>query len=175
MRMVTLIDAVFWGVLLIVAGVLLIVKKYVPFTLPIGRIIVALVFVYLGVRIIVHGPAVRDENTVVFGSRTTLAGETAGSRDYNVIFGSGDIDFTGLPADDTTREVNVIFGSGTLRVNPDAPVKISMSSVFGSVRAPDGTTVAFGDRTWTSAAYRDGSPALRVKAVAVFGSLSIRK
>jgi hypothetical protein len=175
MRMVSFIDAVFWGVLLIVLGALLIAKKYVPFNLPVGRIIVALVFVYLGVRIIVHGPTVRGENTVVFGSRTTLVGETAASRDYNVIFGSGDIDFTGLPADGTTREVNVIFGSGTLRVNPAAPVQIRMSSAFGSVRAPDGETVAFGDRTWTSAAYRDGAPALRIKAAAVFGSLSIRQ
>ena len=175
MRMVSLIDAVFWGVLLIVAGALLIVKKYVPFSLPVGRILVALVFVYLGVRIIAHGPTVRDENTVVFGSRTMISGETKGSRDYNVIFGSGEIDFTGLPADDTTREVNVIFGSGTLRVNPAVPVQIRMSSAFGSVHAPDGTTVAFGDRTWTSASYRDGSPALRVKAAAVFGSLSIRQ
>jgi hypothetical protein len=175
MRMGSLVDAVFWGALLIVAGVLLIVRKYVPFNLPIGRIIVALVFVYLGVRIIVGGTALRDENTVVFGSRTTLAGETAGSRDYNIIFGSGDIDFTGLPADNATREVNIVFGSGTLRVNPDTPLQIRMSSAFGSVRAPDGATVSFGDRTWTSAAYREGSPALRVKASAVFGSLSIRQ
>jgi hypothetical protein len=175
MRMVSLIDAVFWGVLLIVLGALLIVKRYVPFDLPVGRIIVALVFVYLGVRIIVHGPAVRGENTVVFGSRTTLAGDAGGSRDYNVIFGSGDIDLTSLPADDGTREVNVIFGSGTLRVAPDAPVQIRMSSVFGSVRAPDGATVSFGDRTWTSPSYREGSPALRIKAAAVFGSLAIRQ
>jgi hypothetical protein len=175
MRMGSLVDAVFWGALLIVAGVLLIVRKYVPFNLPIGRIIVALVFVYLGVRIIVGGTALRNENTVVFGSRTTLAGDAAASRDYNVIFGSGDIDFTSLPADGATREVNVIFGSGTLRLNPDTPVQVRMSSAFGSVRTPDGSTVSFGDRTWTSPAYREGSPALRVKAAAVFGSLSIRQ
>lgn len=173
--MVSLIDAVFWGVLLIVFGALLIVKKYVPFNLPVGRIVIALVFVYLGVRIILRGPTVRDENTVVFGSRTTLSGEVRGSRDYNVIFGSSDIDFTTMPADDAAREVNVIFGSGTLRVNPETPVKIVMSAVFGSVRSPDGSTVSFGDRTWTSAAYREGSPALRVKAAAVFGSLNIRQ
>ncbi len=84
MRMVSIIDAVFWGVLLIVAGVLLIVRKYVPFNLPVGRIMVALVFVYLGVRIIVHGPTVRDENTVVFGSRTTLILEAdLGSKRYS--------------------------------------------------------------------------------------------
>jgi hypothetical protein len=175
MRMVSLIDAVFWGVLLIVLGALLIVKKYVPFNLPVGRIIVALVFVYLGIRIIVRGPMVRDDNTVVFGSRTTLAGSAGGGRDYNVIFGSGDVDLTSVPADDATREVNVIFGSGTLRVSPDAPVQIRMSSVFGSVRAPDGATVSFGDRTWTSAAYREGAPAVRIKAAAVFGSLSVRQ
>ena len=175
MRMVPLIDAVFWGVLLIVLGALLILKKYVPFNLPVGRIIVALVFVYLGVRIIVGGPGVRGGNTVIFGSRTTAADEARGGEEHNVIFGSDDIDFTTTPAGDVTREVNVIFGSGVLRVNPEAPVWIRMSSAFGSVRSPDGSTVAFGDRTWTSAAYREGSPALRIKAAAVFGSLSIRQ
>ena len=80
MRMVSFIDAVFWGVLLIVLGALLIVRKYVPFNLPVGRIIVALIFVYLGVRIIVRGPMVRDENTVVFGSRTALASGTGLNR-----------------------------------------------------------------------------------------------
>lgn len=175
MRMGSLIDAVFWGALLIVAGVLLIVRKYVPFTLPVGRIIIALVLVYFGIRIIVGGPAVRDENTVVFGSRTTLAGGSSGSRDFNIVFGSGDIDFTAMSPDDATREVNVIFGSGTLRIGPDAPVQIRMSSAFGSVRDPDGNSLSFGDRTWTSAAYREGSPALRIKAAAVFGSLAIRR
>jgi len=174
MRIGSLVDAVFWGVLLIAAGTLLIVRKYVPFNLPVGRIIVALIFVYLGVRIIVGGTALRDANTVMFGSRTTLAGETGGSRDYNIIFGSGDFDFQALPADDVTREVNVVFGSGTLRVNHDSPVQIRMSSAFGSVRSPDGQTISFGDRTWTSAAYREGSPAVRIKASSVFGSLAIR-
>jgi hypothetical protein len=54
-------------------------------------------------------------------------------------------------------------------------VQIRMSSAFGSVRAPDGATVSFGDRTWSSPAYRDGAPALRIKAAAVFGSLAIRR
>jgi hypothetical protein len=174
MRMVSIFDAVFWGALLIVLGALLILKKYVPFNLPVGRIIIALVFVYLGVRIILHGPSVREANTVVFGGRTTLAGDTRGGRDYNVIFSSGDVDFRTMPADDVTREVNVIFGSGTLLLDPATPAKVTLSAVFGSVRAPDGSTVSFGERTWTSASYREGSPALRVKAAAVFGSLSLR-
>jgi len=175
MRIGSIVDAVFWGVLLIAAGTLLIVRKYVPFNLPVGRIIVALIFVYLGVRIIVGGTALRDENTVLFGSRTTLAGDASRGRDYNIIFGSGDFDFRALPADDVIREVNVVFGSATLRVSPDAPVEIRMSSAFGSVRTPDGQTISFGDRTWTSAAYREGSPALRIKAASVFGSLAIRQ
>lgn len=175
MRMVSLIDAVFWGVVLIVAGVLLIVRKYVPFNLPVGRIIVALVLVYLGIRIIVGGPTVRDGNTVVFGSGTTLVADAAGSRDYSIIFGSGDYDFTTMSPDDVTREVNVIFGSGTLRIDPEAPVQIRMSSAFGSVRDPDGSSLSFGDRTWASPAYREGSPAVRIKAAAVFGSLAIRR
>jgi len=175
MRMVSLIDAVFWGVLLIVLGVLLIVRRYVPFNLPVGRIIVALFFVYLGVRVILHGPAVREKNTVVFAGETTLSGSSGDGRDYNIIFGSGTIDLTDVSAaEDVRKDVNVIFGSATLRVNAEAAVRVDMTSAFGTVEAPNGTTVAFGDRTWTSPSYREGSPALRIKATAVFGRLVIR-
>jgi hypothetical protein len=173
MKMVSIIDAVFWGVVLIALGVWLIVRRYVPVQVPLGRILVALVFVYLGVRILAHGPwapPVQTGTTTVF-SESTVRG-TPGHDDYNVIFGTSQIDLTGLPAAGGDKEVNVVFGSATMRVDPRQPVLVRMSAAFGTVEAP-GVTVSFGDREWRSPSYREGAPALRIKANAVFGRLAI--
>ncbi|HYW81970.1 MAG TPA: hypothetical protein VFB30_01865, partial [Spirochaetia bacterium] len=70
-------------------------------------------------------------------------------------------------------EVNVVFGSGTLRLNPAMPVRVNMSSAFGTVEAPGGRSIAFGDMVYTSPSYKDGAPALEVHATAVFGRLTI--
>ena len=72
MKMVSLIDGIFWGVLLIVVGVWFLVRRYVPVHIPVVRVIIAVLFVYIGVRVLVRGPVVHDRNTVVFSDSTVL-------------------------------------------------------------------------------------------------------
>ncbi len=173
MKMVSIVDAVFWGVVLIALGVWLIVRRYMPTPLPIWRILVALVFVYLGVRILTSGswsPRVTNGDTTVFSESTVLG--SAGRHDYNVVFGTSNIDLTSVSAEGGDQEINVVFGTATVRVDPQQPVLVRMSAAFGTAEAP-GVTVSFGDREWRSPAYRDGAPALRIRANAVFGRLLI--
>jgi hypothetical protein len=173
MRMINIFDGVFWGVVLIALGVWFIVRRYVPVHVPVFRIVIAVLFVYIGVRVLVWGPSIREKNTAVFTQSQMVYGE--GARDYNMIFSSGDVDLTAVVVKDTSvaAEVNVVFGSGVLRINPASPVRIHMSSAFGSVHAPNGRSVAFGDSVYTTPAFREGAPALEVRAAAVFGSLRI--
>jgi hypothetical protein len=173
--MVNIFDGIFWGVVLIVLGVWFLVRRYVPFTIPVIRIIIAVLFVYLGVRVLVRGPVVRERNTVVFSNRSHMEYSAEGGKDYNVIFGNGDVDLTAVTvADRSVRaDVNVIFGTGTLRINPAVPIRLDMSAAFGTIIAPNGRSVAFGDTVYTSQAYRNGAPALEIKATAVFGKLTI--
>ncbi len=171
--MPALFDGIFWGVLLIAVGVWFILRRFFPFHVPVFRLIVAVVFVYLGIRVLVHGPLAGHPGPF-FESRQSY---TAGwDRDYNVIFGNGDVDLTSvaLGSSSVRAQVNVVFGSGVLHVNPALPVRIDMSSAFGTVEAPDGRSVSFGDTLYTSPSYRDGAPALVVRAVAVFGRLEVR-
>ena len=173
--MVGIIDGVFWGIALIALGVWFLVRQYVPVHIPVFRIIVALFFVYLGVRVLVHGPVVRDHNTVVFSDSTIPYSPDSG-RDYNVIFSNGTVDLSRVQVSGTSvrTEVNVVFGAGTLRINPATPVRIRMSSAFGTVEAPNGRSVAFGDAVYTTESYRDGAPALEIRATSVFGRLAIQ-
>jgi hypothetical protein len=108
-------------------------------------------------------------------SESTLPYTPGEGRDYNVIFSRGTVDLASVTVSGTTvhARVNVIFGNGTLRINPQAPVRVRMTSAFGSVDSPNGTSVAFGDTVYTSPSYRDGAPALDVNATAVFGRLAI--
>jgi hypothetical protein len=172
--MPALFDGIFWGVLLIAVGVWFILRRFFPFHVPVLRLIVAVVFVYLGIRVLVHGQLAGHPGPFFESRQTYAAGWT---RDYNVIFGNGDVDLTSvaLGSSSVRAQVNVVFGSGVLHVNPALPVRIDMSAAFGTVEAPDGRSVSFGDTLYTSPSYRDGAPALVVRAVAVFGRLVVRQ
>jgi len=172
--MVSLVDGIFWGALLIILGVWFIVRRSLPVRIPVIRIVIAVLFVYAGVRILARGPVTADGNTAVFSeSRMTYSPER--SREYNLVFSSGAIDLSGAaPSGASIRaEVNVIFGSGTLRINPSIPVRVNMSSAFGTVESPNGRSVAFGDMVYTTKSFREGAPSLEVHATTVFGRLTI--
>ena len=138
MKMVSLIDGIFWGVLLIIVGVWFLVRRYVPVHIPVIRVIIAVLFVYLGVRVLVRGPVVQDRNTMIFSDSTALHYTPDRGRDYNVIFSRGDVDLTTVAVSATSirAEVNVVFGNATLHINPATPAKVKMTSAFGTVDAP---------------------------------------
>ena len=175
MKMISLFDGVFWGVVLIAVGVWFLVRRYVPVNIPIFRIIIAVIFFYIGIRVLIQGPVIRDHNTIVF-TESTLPYTPESGHDYNVIFSSGTVDLTTAVVGETGNhaQVNVVFGSAVLRLNPAVPVHVSMSSAFGTVEAPNGTTVAFGDTDYRTPSYKAGAPALDIKATAVFGRLVIQ-
>ncbi len=174
--MPSLIDGIFWGVLLIVVGVWFILRRFLPVHIPVVRLIIAVLFVYVGIRVLVRGPFSGSGPTGVF-SESHQRYTPGWDRDYNIIFSRGDVDLSDVSvgASGVHTQVNVVFGSGVLRVNPALPVRIDMSAAFGTVEAPDGRAVSFGDTVYTSGSYRDGAPALVVHATAVFGRLVIAR
>jgi hypothetical protein len=174
MKMVTIFDGVFWGVVLIALGVWFLLRRYVPVHIPVFRIIVAVVFVYIGIRVLIQGPVIRDRNTMVF-SESTLPYSPDNGHDYNVIFSTGIVDLTSATVGSTSvrAEVNVVFGSGVLRLDPRLPIHVSMSTAFGSIVAPNQGSVSFGESDYRTPAFKEGAPALEIRATAVFGKLVI--
>jgi len=172
--MLSIVDGVFWGTLLIVLGVWFILRRALPVHIPVIRIVIAVLLVYAGVRILARGPVTPEGNTAVF-SESVMRYAPQEGREYNLIFSRGSVDLSDAhPGGQTIHaEVNVIFGSGRLRISASDPVRVAMSSAFGSVESPSGRSVAFGDTIYTTPSYREGAPALEVHATAVFGRLSI--
>jgi hypothetical protein len=175
MKMVSIVDGIFWGSVLILVGVWFIVRRTVPVHIPVIRIIVAVLFVYAGVRILAHGPVSTDRNTAVF-SESTMSYSPDRGREYNLIFSSGAVDLSSAAPSGTSirAEVNVIFANAILRINQSLPVRVNMSSAFGTVESPTGSSIAFGDMVYATPSYREGAPALEIHATAVFGRLKIQ-
>ena len=160
---------VFWGVSLIVLGILAILRVH----FPIFRILVALFFIYLGLSMLLGWFAFKpDRNTVFFMDGVISASDQ--SEEYNVVFGRATIDLSGIsPEKNPNIEVNAVFGSATMKVDPTIPVRITASTAFGRVELPDGGLAAFGERTYKSRGFQEGQPHILVKANAVFGSIEI--
>jgi len=177
--MLSTFDGVFWGLFLVALGAWLIVRRSIPVHIPVVRIIVAALFVYLGVRVLVGSSAVTDRNTAVF-SESAMSWAPGRSREYNLIFSRGSVDLFQASSPTATAgrtiraEVNVVFASGTLRIDRSAPVRVTMSSAFGTSEAPDGRTVSFGDLSYVTPSWREGAPGLEVHATTVFGRLTIQ-
>jgi hypothetical protein len=172
--MLSMVDGIFWGVFLVALGAWLIVRRSIPVHIPVIRIIVAALFIWVGVRALAGSPVVTDRNTAVF-TQSAMAWSPDRSREYNLIFSSGSVDLSrAAPGAKSIRaDVNVVFGSGTLRINASAPVRVTMSSAFGTVVSPEGRSVAFGDQSYATPSWREGTPALEIHATAVFGRLNI--
>jgi hypothetical protein len=175
MRFISLFDGVFWGLFFVIIGVWFMVRRYVPVNIPIFRVIFAVFFVWLGIRILISSPWDQNTRPSVFSERVLEYSGAGSNGDQTVLFNSANFDLTQIKPEgsDVHKTVSVVFGSGTLRLNPAVPTLVRLSTAFGSISTPDGKSTVFGDSEYRTPAYKDGAPALVIKASAVFGSLRI--
>ncbi len=166
-------SGLFWGVVLILLGLSVVLKAIFHVDIPLFRILFALLLIYLGVRVLVGDRGCgRGDHTVLFGRQDLRPVE--GQDRYSIVFGQGTLDLTGLPAPGTSRtiELSTVFGEGRLVLPRGIPMRIEASAAFANIRFPNGNNVVFGtmhqSENWT-----DGGPGLDLRVRAVFGELSI--
>jgi len=174
MKMGFLFSGVFWGVVVIIIGISIIFKTVFKIDIPVFRIIIALIFIYAGIKIITGGfgkPAIK--NGVFFGE-ANITGDIK-NKEYNIIFAKGDIDLSAFELPDRTEEfqLNTVFGHGRLKINSSLPVRIQVNTAFAGVKLPNGNNVAFGEYFYETKAYKEGEKHLFIKASAVFGALEV--
>jgi len=168
-------SAVFWGVIIILLGLSIILKEIFGVHIPVFRIFVGLILIYLGVKILAGGFWRHHyANSVVFNEANMNFDES--QQDYNIVFGHGVIDLFKMDASHTNRsfDVNVVFGNGTLILNDSIPIFVEISSAFGTAIVPDKTINALGKSTFTTTAYKANEPYTYIKASVVFGRLDIQ-
>ena len=174
MKTMCLFSGFFWGVILIVIGILIIIRVFLKVNIPFIRILFSLLLIYIGVRILMGGFRLKSAgNTVVFSESRIEVTEL--SNEYNIIFGKGDIDLSKASPEDKGRRVkiNTIFGRGEVKINPEMPVKIEIDCAFAEAKTPDGNQTFLGKYIYKTEKYSDDVNYLFIEADVVFGSLEI--
>ena len=167
-------SGILWGSFFILLGLSVILKHTLHVDIPVVRIFFGLFLVYLGIQIITGGRGnARESGPNVIFTHGRMVPDQNG--EYNVIFGKGDIDLTGIQAKDSSLplKVNTIFGSSTIRLKAGAPVRVKSNSAFGSVRLPDGNHTALGTYFYQTKAWQEGKPFLDLEVNAVFSGVEV--
>lgn len=167
-------SGVFWGVVLVLIGISVIINVVFHVHIPVFRIIIALILIYMGIKVLLGNTWCRGEKNVVAFREEVVAG-AEDTNEYSVVFGKSAIDLTTLPADTKKRKyrVNVAFGSSVVTIPADIPVIIRASSAFGGVNFPNGSTISFGEYVYKNKAYTEQADAITVKIDVAFGGCSV--
>ncbi len=173
---------VIFGTLIVLLGLSLLLHAF-HIHVPLFRLALALLFLYVGARILlgVHaapGPASSTggaDTSVVFSD--AIIAPTSATQDlkYTVLFGRALIDLTRLePGPQTSSiDVAVIFGEADVRVPRGVRVTIRSSTAFGLSQTPDGHSTVFGSSNYQSPGATPGQPALAITVNVVFGAANV--
>jgi hypothetical protein len=170
-----LFSGLFWGIILILFGVSIIVRIVFHVHVPIVRIVFALILIYLGIRVLVGGNWLcRQGNRTVFGSSTMSI--ASGDNEYKIIFGTAAIDATAEVTGGAPERISIktVFGRSKATISKAVPTVVRVSAAFGEARLPDGSSVSFGETTYKNALAREGKTPMReIDAQVVFGGFAV--
>lgn len=175
MKMGFLASGIFWGSLVILFGLSIILNAVFGISIPLFRIVFALILIYFGIKTLAGGALQQDKNNAVFNEKTiNISSKNADQ--HNVIFGSANFDLSSISLEtgSVSKEITVVFGYALITLPANTPVRIKATSAFGSAAVPNNNSVVFGDTFYTSPSYKEGMPFVDIKATVVFGSLDIK-
>jgi predicted membrane protein len=175
MKMSIFSSGLFWGVLLILGGLSILLKLVFGISFPFFKILFGLLFIYIGIRLILGiSNKTENENTMVFGTNRFRYDQN--NLEQNIVFSKGLIDYTNADIQSSAKssKINIVFSEGTMHIDESIPMKIKVSSVFSGTSFPDSTTISFGEYTYTTKAFKDSLPYISVKVDVVFSSFKVK-
>lgn len=164
---------IFFGILLILAGIGLILKIIFNIDLPVFKILIAFLFIYIGLKMLLgdfKGINIHPGNNACIFGETYFKGIPE-DNEYTVIFGHAKIDLTEekLSTQHEKLKINTIFGGCDLILNSSQPVKIKADVAFGAIKLPDKNESAFGKVNYTNPGAEEEDKLLNIESSTVFG------
>lgn len=168
-------SGIFWGMILVLLGLSMIIKIIFKVDIPIIRVVFAVILIYWGLKML-FGISLhhKSENSVIFDNADIEQVETG--KEYNVIFGKSRIDLRQLEISDLRSkiEINVVFGYSEIYLNPEIPAKVYVDAVFAETKLPKGNVSFFGEYVYQTPAYHEGEDFLKIKLDVVFGNAIVK-
>lgn len=174
MKMVFFHSGIFWGLVLIVIGLVMIINYVFNISLPIFKILFAGLLIYWGLKILFGGSCcVRTCSSSAFTNSTLSYSEN--QKDYSIVFGKAELDLTNSSlTQNKTIDVNAVFGDMTVILNRGANFEIVSNVAFGNIRVPDNNQSGFGNYNYKSQNFNSALPYLTIKAHSVFGNMTLK-
>ncbi len=173
-----LFSRVFWGVIVLLIGLSIILGAFFKINFPFFRVVISLILIYFGFQMLIgaftnRGSWGSNDSVAVFSGAQHAPNNEDLRREYSAIFGSQIINLSQLRLnEDHNVEVNAIFGSAKIMVSKQQPFRIKGSAAFGSVKMPNGGETVFGDQNMSNTE-GDAPGTLWIDANAVFGGVEI--
>ena len=173
-----LFSRLFWGSIVILIGLSIILNSFFKINIPFFKIIVSILFIYLGLKMLLGSFGVKrsqESDSTVFGSNEVRVEQLEDRASYEVVFGEQIIDLrnTVLHKGENRIKVAVVFGSSKIIVQNSHNVHVKASVVFSSARFPDGNQSAFGSYEYNKSGDTDVANRIYIDADVVFGSLEV--
>ena len=161
-------QGLFWGIFLIGIGILMIIKYQFKLNISMPRIVFGVLLLALGISMLLGGPGLKTQSNIIFSEGNVQAVKP--EKEYNVIFGNLVIDLATISRDELGEsiKINTVFGNTLVKIDPNTPTLIKVTSAFGSGSTPDGSTIVFGDHTQKIG---EGDQVLTIEANVVFGKI----
>lgn len=172
-----LFTGIFFGTLLVLWGLSLIIEALFGISLPILRIGFACILIYAGLVLIKGMYEAQQQKAIFFSQETVKADRYNNQQYYKIVFGQGTIDLSQLDtsghAEPIRIQVYTLFGKAILQLDPQVPTLVNATSVMSSVSFPDKTIVSLGNYRYQTGT-NDQKPQVIVDATAVFSALEVR-
>ncbi len=144
----------FWGILIVLIGVLYIINNIFGTNIPVWNIFWPFVIIMVGISLLYGHRGIKTESQIIFDEGDLEI--SSENRDYSTVFGSSTYDFRKIKLNKKTIniEASTVFGATKILIDEKIPMRIKASSAFGGVKLPDGSTVAFSEREYFTKSYK---------------------
>jgi len=166
MKMGIFFGNLFWGILLVLWGVSMILKGF-GVSIPLAKIFFAVIIILFGVKLLIGG------SWRVKSSGIKSTSYSSDKTEYTTIFASQNIDLKHIKPGNKPIEVTVVFGSAYVELPSDVVFEVQPTTVFGSMITPKHSHYGFGD---DHQVFNEGSSGEKVfiEANSIFGRLEFK-
>ncbi len=162
----------FWGGVLILWGLTIVIEKLFKINIPILRIILGIVLITIGSQILWNRHT--DQNTRL-ESGTTFSSSTDGSGShYQIYFDTKTIDLMNSTPVNNTLQISAMFSSVTVLVPDKNIYEFEIQNIMSETELPDHKKAPMGKMKYVTEAKNQKSPVITVYLYGAMSNLEVK-
>ena len=165
-------SGIFWGFVIILFGIGILLKSVFHINIPFFKIFVGIIVILFGISIIFN--AINSRKTAVFGEYNFKSGSI--EKEYNIAFSKASMDVANFDFSNYNGEfikINSVFSSAEIYLSRNFEYEIRAESAFGVVRLPNGEGVSFGNISRLENAENSELKRINLHVTSVFGEAKL--